>query len=65
MRFLIAAALIATAGAAWGATAYFTGRMEFITTVTGQPAWRCEYDFAGTRFWRIFKASCPASVEVY
>jgi len=46
-------------------TAYFTGRSDPIITVTGQAAMRCEYDFAGTRFWRNFRDSCPPSVEVY
>lgn len=51
---------------AHAATAYWTGRSEYVTTVTYRSGVRCEYDCLGTRFWRVFVgASCPASVEVY
>jgi hypothetical protein len=47
------------------ATAFWTGRQEMVTTVTYQQAWKCEYAYAGQKFWRVFKTSCPSSVEVY
>lgn len=59
---LIGGLLISTA--AHAATAYFTGRQEQVQTVTYQYAWNCEYNYAGQTFWRVFKNSCPSSVEV-
>lgn len=49
---------------AFAATAHFTGRQEMVQTVTYQMAWKCEYNYAGQTFWRIFKNSCPSSIEV-
>ena len=48
--------------AAW---AFWTGRYEFVTTVTYRQGVKCEYNYAGQTFWRVFtKVSCPARVEV-
>jgi len=49
---------------AHAATAFWTGRQEQVQTVTYQMAWNCEYNYAGQTFWRVFKNSCPSSVEV-
>jgi hypothetical protein len=47
------------------ATAYFTGRSHYVTTVTGQAGVQCEYNYLGNKFWRTFLGSmCPNSVEV-
>jgi len=47
------------------ATAHWTGGMEFVTTVTFQPGIRCEYDYLGQRFWRIFlRRTCPMRIDV-
>ncbi len=46
------------------ATATWTGRQEMVQTVTYQQAWNCEYQYAGQKFWRVFKNSCPSSIEV-
>lgn len=54
----------AIAGSAFAATAFFTGRMEQVQTVTYQTAWRCEYNYNGQRFWRLSQSYCPSSVEV-
>ena len=35
-----------------------------LTTVTYQQAWRCEYNYAGQTFWRVFTTSCPSSIEI-
>ena len=59
---VIAVALAATTAQA--AIAVFTGRQEMVTTVTYQQAWKCEYNYAGQFFWRIYQNSCPSSVEV-
>ena len=58
----VAVALASTSALA--ATAFWTGRSEMVTTVTYQQAWKCEYMYAGQKFWRVFKNSCPSSVEV-
>jgi hypothetical protein len=53
------------ASSAFAATAYFTGRQEYVTTVTGQMAIKCQYEYLGQKFWKVFKAStCPLSIEV-
>lgn len=47
------------------AWAFWTGAMEYVTTVTYRQGVRCEYNYAGQTFWRTFaKASCPTRVEV-
>jgi hypothetical protein len=60
---VLCTALVASSYA-FAATAFFTGRMEQVQTVTYQMAWKCEYSYAGQKFWRIFKNTCPSSVEV-
>lgn len=46
-------------------TAYWTGKVDYITTVTGKQGVRCEYSYIGHKFWMTFaKSSCPTSVEV-
>lgn len=52
------------AASAFAATAFFTGRMEQVQTVTYQMAWRCEYNYNGKIFWKLLKNTCPSSVEV-
>lgn len=48
------------------ALAFWTGRSEYVTTVTYQQGISCEYNYAGQTFWRTFahRFSCPSSVEV-
>ena len=60
---LIIIAALAT-NSAFAATAYWTGRQEQVQTVTYQMAWKCEYNYAGQTFWRVFQTSCPSSIEV-
>jgi hypothetical protein len=47
-------------------TAYYTGKSQTFTTVTGKAAIRCEYRLGGyPPFWRSFSGFvCPNSVEV-
>ncbi len=47
------------------AKAYFTGKQKYVTTVTGQSAVNCEYQYGTQKFWRVFKTRCPSSVDVY
>jgi heme/copper-type cytochrome/quinol oxidase subunit 2 len=56
--FLLAATSVSAATAIW------TGRQEQVQTVTYQWAWKCEYNYLGQTFWRIFQTSCPSSIEV-
>ncbi|MFA4829206.1 MAG: hypothetical protein WC855_13330 [Thermodesulfovibrionales bacterium] len=56
--------LLLAATSASAATAYWTGRQEMVQTVTYQMAWNCEYNYVGQIFWRVFKTSCPSSIEV-
>lgn len=64
MRTTIAMLALCAAANAHAATAYFTGRQEQVQTVTYQYGWRCEYQYAGQKFWRVFVGSCPMQVEV-
>lgn len=44
--------------------AIFTGFSEQVQTVTGLFVWRCEYDYFGQKFYRLFKSHCPGTIEV-
>ena len=59
---IVAMAMSSTS--AFAATAFWTGQQEQVQTVTYQYAWNCQYNYSGQLFWRIFKNSCPSSVEV-
>lgn len=63
-KALAALALLATLIPAYAGTAFWTGRSEYVTTVTYQSAVNCEYSIYGQKFWRTFRTSCPSSVEV-
>ena len=57
--------LFVFASNAWAATAYFTGRQEQVTTVTGQQASNCEYRYMDKTFWKVFEIyACPMSIEI-
>jgi hypothetical protein len=62
-HFAALLALLACAHAHAG-TAVWTGRQEQVQTVTHQWAWRCEYNYNGQKFWRLFRDSCPSSIQV-
>jgi uncharacterized protein YdeI (BOF family) len=63
-KYLIAISVLLFSSYAFAATAFFTGNQKQVQTVTYQWAWQCEYNYNGTKFFRIFKNSCPSSVEV-
>lgn len=64
MRLLALVAALSSVPA-FAATAYFTGNMEHVTTVTGRSGVSCEYNYAGSTFWRTFSGSrCPNRIEV-
>lgn len=62
----ICMALALWSGYALAASARWTGKMEFVTTVTYKQGISCEYDYLGRKFWRTFVgiSSCPSSIEV-
>lgn len=65
MKVLIAVGVLLVALPCFAATAMWTGRAEMVTTVTYQQAWRCEYRYQGTIFYRLFPTmSCPSFIEV-
>ena len=49
---------------AFAASAFFTGRQEMVQTVTYKMVWRCQYNYNGQLFWRLFEGTCPSSVDV-
>jgi hypothetical protein len=62
IAIILSATLSTTAQAA---TAFWTGNMEYVTTVTYQMGYNCQYNYAGNLFWRVFSSYCPGTVEVY
>lgn len=46
-------------------TAYWTGNVNYVTTITYQSGVNCEYNYAGQSFWRTFtRSNCPSQIEV-
>lgn len=64
MKKLLILALCLASMPAFPATAFWTGQMEIIQTVTYQVGYRCEYSYAGQNFWLVFTSICPPSTEV-
>lgn len=64
MRKLLLIGFACAACEAFAATAYFTGRQEMVQTVTNQMGWKCQYQYAGNYFWRVFLGQCPVTVEI-
>lgn len=67
MKLIPAAVMLSgllAATSAYAASAFWTGKQVQVTTVTGQIAWNCEYNYNGQIFWRLFKTSCPSNIEV-
>jgi hypothetical protein len=57
--------LVPAAGHAASQRAYWTGKSEHVLSVTSRAAIRCQYNAAGTIFWRTFLGtSCPGKIEV-
>ena len=67
MKKIILALIIGVtiSSSAYAATAFWTGQVEYVQSVTGQPVANCKYQYAGNYFWRAFQGFCPSSVEVY
>lgn len=59
---LLAGLLVTTS--AFAAQAMWTGRQEQVQTVTGVFVWKCEYNYNGQTFWKLFQTSCPSSIEI-
>lgn len=50
---------------AYPVTAYFTGRQQNVTTMSGQFGVRCQYQYLNNYFWKTFTGGiCPMNVEV-
>lgn len=66
MRYAVSAIVLAVSLDAAAATAYWTGKQEFVFTVTGKSAIKCQYEYLGQFFWRLFveRSTCPTSIEV-
>jgi len=65
-KFIIALIIgLTISGTANAATAYWTGQMKMVQSVTGNTVWNCQYQYAGNYFWRAFGGTCPMSVDVY
>lgn len=65
-KLILAAALLYIAtNPAFAAMAIWTGKSKQVQTVTYQWMWECEYDLYGNKFTKLFKSSCPSSIEVY
>lgn len=67
MKKTLAVLLLALASNyAIAAQALWTGRMELVQTVTYKYVNRCEYEYLGTKFWRLFPTTtfCPNTVDV-
>lgn len=59
-------ALFLVSMSAQAATAYHTGQVRYVTTVTYKSGVSCQYRYLSSTFWRTFAASyCPSSVTVY
>jgi hypothetical protein len=61
---IFAAALLLASSSALAARAFWTGQQEQVQTVTYQWMWRCEYDYNGQIFYRLFRTSRPSYVQV-
>ncbi len=65
MKKICLACALAIPAIAFAVTAYWTGNMKYVTTVTYQQAVSCEYNYAGQTFWKTFVGgTCPAQVNV-
>lgn len=64
-RILFVCVMFFAASSALAVMAIWTGRLEYVTTITGQQAVRCEYDYVGKRFWVTMSGGiCPPSINV-
>jgi hypothetical protein len=66
MKHLIALAILVMASSsAMAMFAMHTGKMEYVYTVSGKSAIKCEYTTGAGTFWQLFmQGYCPSSVEV-
>lgn len=64
MRRLILLLAVAFSTSALAATAFFTGEMHMVRSVTGAMVWNCKYQYAGQYFWRAYQGNCPSSIEI-
>ncbi len=45
--------------------AFWTGRSEYVVTISGKQGINCEYEYVGHKFWQAFVGGiCPMKYEV-
>lgn len=64
LKIIIAIVTLLSANTAFAITAVWTGNQVQVQTVTYKYVWKCEYMFAGQKFWKLSEGSCPNSIEV-
>ena len=58
-------ALLIVASSAFAGTAYWTGEVQYITTISYQQGVRCGYNYNGQHFYMVFNSTiCPSSINV-
>lgn len=66
MKKIIFTVLLTISLNAYAGTAFWTGHMRFITTVSYHSGVECGYNYNGQTFYRIFLGGyCPSSIDVY
>lgn len=63
-RLIFTIAIVLSMSASAAIVATFTGFQEQVQTVTGQFVWKCQYDYFGQKFYRLFRTHCPGTIEV-
>jgi hypothetical protein len=65
-KTIILSALLSVSAhaSAFGLSAYWTGKYQQTTTMSGFMGWQCEYSFNGQTFWVVSRNFCPMSVTV-
>lgn len=48
----------------YSAKAYWSGESEMVQDVNYQMVWRCVYLYSGQRIAKLFRSSCPSSIDV-
>ena len=49
---------------AYATTAIWTGHIVPAQSITTGYGWKCEYRYYGLVVWRVFRVTCPSTVEL-
>ena len=63
-KLILIAALMAASTGALSLQALWTGQMEYAWTITGQQAYRCQYQTGNGTVWVLLRVMCPLTIEV-